>query len=50
MGGEDGIGLGSEMSGGISHVYFTDNILRSGKAAIHFKGSLDSGGNQIRLY
>jgi len=44
MGGEDGIGLGSEMSGGISHVYFTDNILRSGKAAIRFKGSLDRGG------
>lgn len=44
MGGEDGIGLGSEMSGGISHVYFTDNILRKGKAAIRFKGSLDRGG------
>ncbi|MDO6446404.1 glycoside hydrolase family 28 protein [Colwellia sp. 1_MG-2023] len=44
MGGEDGIALGSEMSGGISHVYFTDNILRSGKAAIRFKGSLDRGG------
>jgi len=44
MGGEDGIGLGSEMSGGISHVFFTDNILRSGKAAIRFKGSLDRGG------
>ncbi|MDT0602509.1 glycoside hydrolase family 28 protein [Thalassotalea castellviae] len=44
MGGEDGIALGSEMSGGISHVYFTDNILRNGKAAIRFKGSLDRGG------
>lgn len=44
MGGEDGIALGSEMSGGISHVYFTDNVLRKGKAAIRFKGSLDRGG------
>ncbi|MCU4674185.1 glycoside hydrolase family 28 protein [Catenovulum sp. 2E275] len=44
MGGEDGIGLGSEMSGGISHVYFDNNILRKGKAAIRFKGSLDRGG------
>lgn len=44
MGGEDGIGLGSEMSGGISYVYFTDNILRTGKAAMRFKGSLDRGG------
>jgi len=44
MGGEDGIGLGSEMSGGISYVYFHNNILRNGKAAIRFKGSLDRGG------
>ncbi|MBC3765501.1 glycoside hydrolase family 28 protein [Neptunicella marina] len=44
MGGEDGIGLGSEMSAGISHVYFDQNILRKGKAAIRFKGSLDRGG------
>ncbi|EHR61493.1 glycoside hydrolase family 28 protein [Saccharomonospora cyanea] len=44
MGGEDGIALGSEMSGGISHVYFTDNTLRSGAAAIRFKGNLDRGG------
>jgi hypothetical protein len=44
MGGEDGIGLGSEMSAGISHVYFDNNVLRKGKAAIRFKGSLDRGG------
>lgn len=44
MGGEDGIALGSEMSGGIRHVYFTDNVLRSGKAAIRFKANLDRGG------
>lgn len=44
MGGEDGIGLGSEMSGGISHVYFTDNILRSGNSAFRFKSNLDRGG------
>lgn len=44
MGGEDGIALGSEMSGGIRHIYFTDNILRSGKAAVRFKANLDRGG------
>ncbi|HEX2854498.1 MAG TPA: glycoside hydrolase family 28 protein [Opitutaceae bacterium] len=44
MGGEDGIALGSEMSGGIRHVYFTDNILRKGLAAIRFKANLDRGG------
>lgn len=44
MGGEDGIALGSEMSGGIRHVYFTDNILRSGSSAIRFKANLDRGG------
>lgn len=51
LGGEDGIGLGSEMSGGISHVYFTDNILRSGASAFRFKSNLDRGGlvEKIRL-
>ncbi|MDQ8201031.1 glycoside hydrolase family 28 protein [Pelagicoccus enzymogenes] len=51
LGGEDGIGLGSEMSGGISHVYFTDNILRSGMSAFRFKSNLDRGGlvEKIRL-
>jgi polygalacturonase len=44
MGGEDGIALGSEMSGGIRHVYFTDNVLRSGASAIRFKTNLDRGG------
>lgn len=44
MGGEDGIALGSEMSGGIRHVFFTDNLLRKGKAAIRFKANLDRGG------
>jgi polygalacturonase len=44
MGGEDGIALGSEMSGGIRHVYFTDNVLRSGVSAIRFKANLDRGG------
>lgn len=44
MGGEDGIALGSEMSGGVRHVYFTDNILRRGSAAIRFKANLDRGG------
>ncbi len=44
MGGEDGIGLGSEMSGGISHVYFTDNVLQSGISAFRLKSNLDRGG------
>lgn len=44
MGGEDGIALGSEMSGGIRHVFFTDNELRSGASAIRFKANLDRGG------
>lgn len=51
MGGEDGIGLGSEMSGGISHVYFTDNVLQSGLSAFRFKSNLDRGGlvEKVRL-
>lgn len=44
MGGEDGIALGSEMSGGIRNVFFTDNILRKGGSAIRFKANLDRGG------
>lgn len=44
MGGEDGIALGSEMSGGIKDVYFTDNVLRKGVSAIRFKANLDRGG------
>lgn len=44
MGGEDGIALGSEMSGDIREVYFTDNVLRTGTAAIRFKSNLDRGG------
>ncbi len=44
MGGEDGIGLGSEMSGGIKRVYFTDNVLRQGLSAFRFKSNLDRGG------
>jgi len=44
MGGEDGIGLGSEMSGGIKNVFFEDNILRKGDSAIRFKANLDRGG------
>lgn len=44
MGGEDGIALGSEMSGDVRHVFFTDNILRQGSSAIRFKANLDRGG------
>lgn len=44
MGGEDGIALGSEMSGDIRNVFFTDNLLRKGASAIRFKSNLDRGG------
>ena len=44
MGGEDGIALGSEMSGDIRYVFFTDNVLRSGTSAVRFKANLDRGG------
>ena len=44
MGGEDGIALGSEMSGDVRHVFFTDNVLRRGLSAIRFKANLDRGG------
>jgi len=44
MGGEDGIGLGSEMSGGVRFVFFDNNVLRSGSSAVRFKASLDRGG------
>lgn len=44
MGGEDGIALGSEMSGGIRDVYFIDNTLRTGTSAVRFKSNLDRGG------
>jgi hypothetical protein len=44
MGGEDGIALGSEMSGGIRYVFFSDNVLAKGTSAIRFKANLDRGG------
>jgi polygalacturonase len=44
MGGEDGIALGSEMSGDVRHVFFEDNVLRQGVSAIRFKANLDRGG------
>lgn len=44
MGGEDGIALGSEMSGDVREVYFVDNVMRSGTAAFRFKSNLDRGG------
>ncbi|HEY8572697.1 glycoside hydrolase family 28 protein [Phenylobacterium sp.] len=49
MGGEDGIALGSEMSGGIHDVFFTDNVLRKGVSAIRFKANLDRGGTVERV-
>ena len=44
LGGEDGIGLGSEMSGGIKRVFFENNILHEGDSAYRFKSNLDRGG------
>ncbi|ACG78871.1 exo-poly-alpha-D-galacturonosidase [Phenylobacterium zucineum HLK1] len=49
MGGEDGIALGSEMSGGVHDVFFTDNVLRKGLSAIRFKANLDRGGTVERV-
>lgn len=44
LGGEDGIGLGSEMSGGIKRVFFENNVLHEGESAYRFKSNLDRGG------
>jgi polygalacturonase len=44
MGGEDGIALGSEMSGDVRYVFFENNVLRKGSSAIRFKANLDRGG------
>jgi polygalacturonase len=44
MGGEDGIALGSEMSGDVRYVFFDNNTLRKGSSAIRFKANLDRGG------
>ncbi|HEX5789406.1 MAG TPA: glycosyl hydrolase family 28 protein [Woeseiaceae bacterium] len=44
MGGEDGIALGSEMSGDVRYVFFDNNVLRKGSSAIRFKANLDRGG------
>lgn len=44
LGGEDGIALGSEMSGDVRYVFFDNNTLRDGVSAIRFKGNLDRGG------
>lgn len=39
--GEDGIGLGSEMSGGIKNVFFTDNTYLKGVSVFRLKANLD---------
>ena len=44
MAGDDGIVLGSELSGGISYIFFEDNILRNGLCALRFKTNLNRGG------
>lgn len=43
--GEDGVGLGSEMSGGIKNVFFTDNIYLKGTSVFRLKANLDRGGS-----
>lgn len=50
MGGEDGIGLGSEMAAGISDVYFYQNTFTKGNAAFRFKSNLDRGGVVENIY
>lgn len=50
MGGEDGIAIGSEMSGGVKNVFFHDNILRKGDSAFRFKANLDRGGLVENIY
>jgi polygalacturonase len=44
LGGGDGIGFGSEMSGGIRDVYIENNVMRDAGAAFHFKSTLERGG------
>jgi polygalacturonase len=44
LGGSDGIGFGSEMSGGIRNVYVQNNTMRDAGAAFHFKSTLQRGG------
>lgn len=43
--GEDGIGIGSEMSGGIKNLYFTDNTYLKGTSVFRLKANLDRGGS-----
>ncbi len=43
--GEDGVGLGSEMSGGIKNVFFTDNTYLKGVSVFRLKANLDRGGS-----
>lgn len=50
MGGEDGLGLGSEMSGGIYDVYFLNNTMVGGSAAFRFKANPDRGGKVENIY
>ncbi len=44
FGGEDGIGMGSEMSGGIRNVFIENNTYTEGTSAFRFKANLDRGG------
>lgn len=50
MGGEDGIAIGSEMSGGVKNVFFYDNVLREGDSAFRLKANLDRGGLVENIY
>jgi polygalacturonase len=49
LGGEDGIGLGSEMSGGIRNVFIESNTYTEGDSAFRFKANLDRGGVVERI-
>ncbi len=42
--GEDGVGIGSEMSGGIKNVYLSDNTYLGGVSVFRLKANLDRGG------
>jgi len=39
-----GLAVGSEVSGGVSHVYFLDNLVRQARFAFVVKSNLDRGG------
>jgi hypothetical protein len=50
MAGADGVGFGSEMSGGIMDVYVQRNTMASAGAAFHFKSNRDRGGEMRNIH